>query len=82
MKLRSAPLDDVFQEVQFTLDDDGGRLARAVRRSATWTYRLHKVILLVICKFPWRRGALTGHPEVHELFTLSDKELEQAWRQR
>jgi hypothetical protein len=55
MKLRSAPLDDVFQEVQLTLDEDGGRLARAVRRSATWIYRAHKAILLAICKFPWHR---------------------------
>lgn len=83
MKRRSAALDDVFNELQLVLDDDGGRLARGVRRIITWGYRLHKAFLLVIGWFPWCHSEQYRFPGPgHEPFNLSDEELESAWRHR
>ena len=79
MKLRSAPLDDVWQEVQFTLDDDGRLRARIVRRVLTAAYRALKRLMLLIRRLPWR----SRYPELgNEPFNLSDAELEKEWRSR
>jgi hypothetical protein len=58
MKLRSAPLDEVWQTLQFTLDDDGRQPALAVRHMVTWAYRGLRGAMLALLRLPWRRGAL------------------------
>lgn len=64
MKLRSAPLDDVWGELTFVLDDDGRPFARITRRAFTWSYRALKAAMLDALRLSWRRGALDrqGHP--------------------
>jgi hypothetical protein len=56
VKLRSSSLDDVFQQLQVTLDDDGGRAARLMRSTYTLAYRLLKASMLTTLRLPWRRG--------------------------
>jgi len=87
VRLRSAPLDDVLNELQLVLDDDGGRLARVVRRTATWAYRGPKAAMLAALRLRWRRGAgfppPAGYPELgNEPFNLTDAELDAEWRRR
>jgi hypothetical protein len=53
VKLRDAPLDDVFLELQFALDEDGGRIERAVRRLFIWLYRLLKFAMLLTLRCRW-----------------------------
>jgi hypothetical protein len=80
MTLRSAPLEDAFQELLLTLDDDGGWWARTARWFFVRAYRALKVTMLAALRLPWRRAALTGHLEIHKLFTPCDMRLEQEWR--
>lgn len=53
MKLRSAPLDDVHNELLFLLDEDGGGYARVVRRLVDVFYRAHHALLLAWLRLPW-----------------------------
>lgn len=62
MKLRSAPLDEVWQTLQFTLDDDGRRPALAVRHMVTWAYLGLRGAMLALLRLSWRRGALDEEP--------------------
>lgn len=49
MKLRSAPLDDVYQEIQFTLAFNGTRKARLLLWIFRCAYRfLHRAMLLAL----------------------------------
>lgn len=77
MKLRSAPLDDVWGELTLVLDDDGRPLARVTRRVFTSAYRVLKAAMLVALRLPWH---IPGFPELGaEPFHSS--ELEGDWRQ-
>ena len=79
MKLRSAPLDDVFQELLLTLDEDGRLSARIVRRMVIAAYRALKRLMLLIRRLPWQ----SRYPEFgNEPFNLSDAELEKEWRSK
>ena len=61
MRIQSAPLDDLHQEAQVTLQANGGRLAMALLRLASYIYRLHRWALLLILRRHWatvtKRGA-------------------------
>jgi hypothetical protein len=59
MKLRSSSLDAVFEELQFTLDDDGRPLARITRYIFTWGYRAFRGAMLAALRLSWRRDALS-----------------------
>jgi hypothetical protein len=79
MKLSSAPLDDVFQEVQYVLEADGRLLARLV----LWIlFRLYWVcgwVLLTVIRWPWQNSA--DFPELgDEPFNADDDDLEGAWQ--
>jgi hypothetical protein len=82
VKLRSAPLDDVFNELQFACDLDGRRFARIVRRLFTCAYRVFRALMLAALRLPWNTSA-TGYPEIGtEPFNLTDTELENRWGSR
>jgi hypothetical protein len=57
MKLRSAPLDDVYNELDFVLRDDGGFLARALLRLCKRIYGLFHGLMLAILRWRRRDGA-------------------------
>lgn len=46
MKLRTAPLDDVHQELQFTFSDRTDLIARCLLWAANFAYRCHRRALL------------------------------------
>ena len=48
MKLRSASMDDVFQEVQFVLRADGSRLARVLLLLVEGLYYSYDAAMVVI----------------------------------
>ena len=53
MKAKSAPLDDVFAELQITLDDDGRFVARLTRGLFTLAYRVLKLVMLSALRVNW-----------------------------
>jgi hypothetical protein len=50
MKLRSAPLDDVYSELVFVLSGDGRLLARVLLSIARTLYRWHRRALLAVLR--------------------------------
>lgn len=72
MKLRSADLDDVWNELQFVLDDDDRRFARLTRKLFTWAYRAFRAFMLLALGLPWRSSL--QFPEL-------GLELEREWGQ-
>ena len=58
MKLRSAPLDDNWNGLQFDLDDDGRWLARLIKKVFTVTYAAFNGVIVFARRYGWRRGAL------------------------
>jgi hypothetical protein len=51
MKLRRAPLDDVFQEVQFVLRVDGSRRAHVLLSLVESVYHSYNAVMLVILRW-------------------------------
>ena len=82
MKLRSAPLDDVFQELQFALDQDGGSLARAVGWLFVRAYRWLKAAILLALGCKWRTGQQSYPESGCEPFDITPEELGREWGQR
>jgi hypothetical protein len=76
VKLRSASLDEVFQELQFVLDQDSGLPARAVRWFFVRAYRGLRAAILLALSRRWRTGSLP--PIGYEPFNLTPEELERA----
>jgi hypothetical protein len=58
MKLGDDGIDELFQTVQFLLEDDGGLYARLKRRWYLRRYRGLRLDLLRDWKRSWRRGAV------------------------
>jgi hypothetical protein len=55
MKIRSSPLDDIYQELQFVLTADGGPFAQLILRLFTALYRWHhSAILFALRRRRWR----------------------------
>jgi hypothetical protein len=81
MKLRSAPLDDVFKALLVTLDDDGGWLARAVRWLFVGAHRLLQAAMLLALRCKWCTEQYC-RPISHARFNLTPAELQRPWRQR
>jgi hypothetical protein len=82
VKLRSAPLDDIFQELQFTLNRDGGRLARFTGWLFLCAYRALKTAMLLVLTWKWRTKQPPYPEPGHELFNLTPEEMAGEWRQR
>jgi hypothetical protein len=83
MKLGDTGLDDLLNEAQFVLRDDGRWPAFALLRLLTWLYRLPKRAIRLALRLPWRNGALSGFPGPgEEPFNLSGTELEREWGQQ
>ncbi len=61
MKLGDTGLDDLLNELLYVIDQDGGRLARAVRWLFVPAYRVLKGIMMVALRLPWRVRRL-GEP--------------------
>jgi hypothetical protein len=72
-------LDDLLNEAQFVLRDDGRRGALLLLRLVTRLYRIVRAIIRLILRIRWRSGALMPAPGF-EPFNPSEKELESAWR--
>jgi len=53
VRLTSAPIDDVHNELRFVLDQDGGPLARTLLRLASFFYRIHHSLMLVVLRRHW-----------------------------
>ena len=83
MKVRSAPLDDVHQELQATLRD-GGWLGRTLLRLFEATYRAHRGALLLALRH--RLGQCSSVPTFPALgfepFNLRPNELGETWGRR
>ncbi len=58
MKVRDLGVDDLLNEVRFTLEDDGGRLARLLLRVYQWCCRRLRAAMLRTLRRQWRTGAL------------------------
>jgi hypothetical protein len=80
VKLRSAPLDDVFQELLFAFDADGRWLARFTRWLFVQTYRVLKSAMLLVLGWKWRIGHQSYAPIGHEPFNVVPEGLVQDWR--
>ena len=52
MKLTSATLDDVHQELRFVLEQDGAMLARTLLRLFSFFYRTHHSLVLFVLRHP------------------------------
>jgi hypothetical protein len=61
VKLGDTGVDNLFNELQFVLDQDGGRMARAVRWLAVRGYRILKGAILLVLRLRWRVRRL-GEP--------------------
>ena len=79
MKLRSAPLDDIFQELQSTLDQDSGRLARLMRRFFVGAYRSLKSAMLLALGLKWHTRQRLYPPIGHEPFNIPPEEMAREW---
>jgi hypothetical protein len=83
MKPGDTGLDDLLNEAQFVLRDDGRWRALALLRVLTWLSLMPKTAISLALRLPWRRGALSGFPKARfEPFNLAPDELEREWRQR
>lgn len=87
MKLRSAPLDDVHQEMQFALRQDGSPLACTLLRLFAICYRAHHALLLTVLRHRWGcepAGSSTiDYPTLgEEPFNASPDDIEKAWERR
>jgi hypothetical protein len=81
VKLGDTGVDDLLNEAQFVLRDDGRRRALLLLRLLAALYRIVRAIIRLVLYFPWRRGAL-GYPELGDApFNLTDAELEREWRE-
>ena len=60
MKLRSAGLDDVFNELQFALDDDGRGSARVLSHLFTLAYRSLRAGMLLTLRLPWKKAGISA----------------------
>ena len=77
MKRRSAGIDEVFNELLFVLDCDGGLIARITRRIFTLVYRTLTGAMIAALRLPWADRTKTRYPEsCSEPFNLTDSELE------
>ena len=54
MKRRSAPLDEIFNELMFVLEQDGGRLAKSFIWVFHCRYRCFQRIVRLALLHPWR----------------------------
>ncbi len=85
MKIRSAPLDDIYDELDFVLRDDGGLVALALLYFFRCVYGLHRRLMLAILRLNWRDGSrrtadVGAFPAIgEEPFNLSPAELEENW---
>jgi hypothetical protein len=80
MKLCSAPLDDVFQELQFVLDQDGSRFARLTRWLFVGAYRMLLDGMLLALRLRWRTRQ---YPDLgDEPFNLTREELGREWERQ
>jgi len=78
MKPGDTGLDDLLNEAQFVLRDDGRWPALALPWALTWLYLMPKTAISLALRFPWR-GALSGFPQAgYEPFNLTPEELEEA----
>jgi hypothetical protein len=59
MKLRSAPLDDIHQELEDVLRADSGRLTRVLLYVVNGHYRIHCAIDLSVLRWQNRRDRIT-----------------------
>jgi len=65
MKLSSASLDDVHQELRLVMEQNGGRRARLLLRLFSLFYRAHhSLVLFVLRHAPLDAGALFPDTEV------------------
>jgi hypothetical protein len=75
-------LDDLFQELQLTLDQDGGRLARITRWAFIQAYRAHKAAMLLVLGWKWRSAQQPYPPIGHEPFDVEPQEIAREWSRR
>ena len=59
MKLRSAPLDDIHQELEDVLRADGNRLTRVLLFLVNGHYRIHCALDLSVLRWQNRRDRTT-----------------------
>lgn len=62
MKLRSASLDDVYQEFRFVLEQDDHRLARTALRLFSYLYRVLHWLILTTLRLRWQSTTLGVRP--------------------
>ncbi len=76
MKRRTACLDDVHNELEFVLGEDGRRIAKLVLWLSRVFYRFHRAALLLTLRRKWRPPQFDYPPPGREPFNLTDAELE------
>ena len=81
MKRRSAPLDDLFQELLCILDEDGSRRARCTRWAFVRAYRAHKAAILLALFRKWH-SAQPYPPIGHEPFSVEPEEMAREWERQ
>ena len=71
MKIRSASIDDLHNEVGFVLEGDGCRRAKLALWFCRFAYRVHHALLLTILRRPWRTDRFRYPAIGQEPFNLS-----------
>ena len=80
MKLRTAPLDDVHQELSFVLEHHCARPAQFLLRLFRALYRIHCRLMLAALRHLGQGASVPVFPEIgREPFNLTDDELEELW---
>jgi hypothetical protein len=82
VKLRTAPLDHVHDEVGYVLRSDGRPFARFLLSATNAIYRCHRTVMLGVLRLYGRYRPASKYPEIgHEPFNLSPEDLKAAWEE-
>ena len=60
MKIRSSPVDDVYGELSFALEEDGGHVARALLALFRIAYRGLRLAMLIALQRRWYSRTVEG----------------------
>jgi hypothetical protein len=82
MKLRSGPLDDIHQELEYVLRFDGGHLARVLLFLVNSHYRIHGALDLAVLRWQNRRHRNYRYPEPgSEPLNADAADIAEAWKE-